>query len=606
MSTILDTIKQKYNEYTEKIYENKITIYPPLLFIYFLLYFSFFLNDLSDSTSKEGINHNFSNTTGIIVMLVFDVLIVAGISYGIFYLVKNNIMETLIKKWKILIYVGIFFIALLFGLFNNLVFISGFADSMFAKIIYQLFLTVFFIILIVMFFKELFISEKNTGFNIEALMIIFLLIMYFINYTILSSKSIAYINKLLKSLNLSLLSENCFLTSSVEKFNSETGVQSTNQSPYFAGISKKYGENYLKLSGNIPISFLNSTSKTYQNLTLADFYYPGSYYTYLAESPYNGVPNMNAIKNALVKFKCRFIHLDLYSSSNSYGDPKAKAVVKCKDMKDGAEALDFAEVLSLINKYAWITSDDNTSSYPLFLYLNFNFEENEYIYFNIYNNILKVFAKYLLNKKYGFAGRNGTFPMSKIPMVDAIGKIVLITNNYPTRTVLDEIINSTSNNLDHFFNLQIYKSSYVEYENLGLSVDNNKNTLVTTSKSNMSFYYTLPTETNDVKTQVKSGLYNPSFQDCAQYGIQGTLMYLFVPDNNLNKWYNYFKNTNNFNPVLKDESLRFVGDPSNEITPQDPVYGLTPPQKYCVIPGDNGMSTEKSNINGNPVNNTCK
>ena len=141
---------------------------------------------------------------------------------------------------------------------------------------------------------------------------------------------------------------------------------------------------------------------------------------------------------------------------------------------------------------------------------------------------------------------------------------------------------------------------------MGLSLDNNKNTLVTTSKSNMSFYYTLPTETNDVKTQAKSGLYNPSFQDCAQYGIQGTLMYLFVPDNNLNKWYNYFKNTNNFNPVLKDESLRLVGDPNNEITPQDPVYGLTPPQKYCVIPGDNGMSTEKSNINGNPVNNTCK
>ena len=32
------------------------------------------------------------------------------------------------------------------------------------------------------------------------------------------------------------------------------------------------------------------------------------------------------------------------------------------------------------------------------------------------------------------------------------------------------------------------------------------------------------------KEQSKAGLFNPRFRDVAQYGVQGTLMNLFIPD----------------------------------------------------------------------------
>ena len=65
----------------------------------------------------------------------------------------------------------------------------------------------------------------------------------------------------------------------------------------------------------------------------------------------------------------------------------------------------------------------------------------------------------------------------------------------------------------------------------------------------------------------------------------------------------FFKNKNNMNPVLKDESLRLVKQKTKEIKQQNPVLGFQKPQKYCLIPGL--METNKSNISGNPTNNSC-
>ena len=79
-------------------------------------------------------------------------------------------------------------------------------------------------------------------------------------------------------------------------------------------------------------------------------------------------------------------------------------------------------------------------------------------------------------------------------------------------------------------------------------------------------------------------------------------MYIFIPDDNLNKWNIFFKNKNNLNPVLKDESLRLVIQTQKEIVQQNPVLGFQAPQKYCLGPG---METSKSNISGNLTNNSC-
>jgi hypothetical protein len=432
----------------------------------------------------------------------------------------------------------------------------------------------------------MFILDIEKKFNIEFFMSLEFLVLFMVYYIIFSYFSLQKIYYQLKNNDFSTLSTNCFINNNSD----------TNQ---IANISKQYGDNYLKTLGDIPISFFNKNNNNYQDLILADFYYPGSYYSYLSTTPLNGIPSLDALKLSLTKFKTRIVHLDIFSNIVDEHSPSAKPVVRCKNMKEGAEPLDLLSCFGTINKFAF--SEDK--SYPLFLYLNFNFEENESMYIKISDLILKVFSKRLIDKKYSFSGRNGTFPVSKATIKECLNKIVIITNTYPTKCILDEIINGSTNDLNYDINMNEYKDSYITYDKVGLSQDFNKNDLVNSSKLFLNLFYTVPNIKYKNDNQAKAGLFNPSFQDCAQYGVQSTLMYLFVPDDNLNNWHLYFKNKNNFNPVLKDESLRFVNNKDLVIVKQNPVLGLQAPQKYCVIPGM--ITTEKSNLSGDPTNMTC-
>jgi hypothetical protein len=225
--------------------------------------------------------------------------------------------------------------------------------------------------------------------------------------------------------------------------------------------------------------------------------------------------------------------------------------------------------------------------------------------------LLSNFSKYLMPKKYSFSGRNSTVPISQATIEESLNKIIITTNIYPTQSVLDELINSSTNNLNSNFQLNLYKESYVFYDKVGISQDNDKNKLVNNSKKNLNFYYTKANVVYSNNSQDKAGLYNPCFQDIAQYGIQGTLMYLFVPDDNFKNWFNFFKNKNNLDPVLKEESLRDVTEQTPVIKTPDPMIGLQAPQKYCLInktiPGlvPETLSTYKSNITNGQTNSTC-
>ena len=105
--------------------------------------------------------------------------------------------------------------------------------------------------------------------------------------------------------------------------------------------------------------------------------------------------------------------------------------------------------------------------------------------------------------------------------------------------------------------------------------------------------------------QSKSGLYNPKFKDLGQYGVQGTLMNLFIPDNNLNEWHMYFYRKSNFDPVLKSEKLRNIDIQKDNIKGQNPVIGIQKPQKYCLLGNDGFMTTNKSNLSSGETNNSC-
>jgi hypothetical protein len=585
----------------------KIIIYPIIFLIYFFIYFADYISNLYNIKDKV---KNLTNKK-YLLYIVDSISLIIIIIYIVYYIKNINNIEYDNLSINLKIFLIILFMLFL-AIFNNLFFIDELKSFISLSIVQKIYLIyqLLFIFLIIILFLQDFINNENMYYSTELYIVFFIITILMICSSLLYLNNYKYIVNNLENSNLSLLSENCFnnkLVNNGKKNENYTNSSSSSSSSsiYIQNILKKYGSNYLQTIGNIPVKYYNKIANSYSDLTVSDFYYPGSYYTYISQSPYNGIPNLEAIRKALTKFKSRIIHLDIYSNSKDYASEKADPVIRCPVLKTGAKPLNLLETFNLINKYAWISTSNDETPYPLFLYLNIDTNGSSIIYLKIYKIFIQVFSKYLIDKKYGFCGRNGQFPISHATMTESIGKIILITNDYPTKSILDELINGSSNSLDHFFNINIYKDSYITYDKIGISTDNNKNTLVNDSKTNLQFYRTIPLDDkpNIVKYQEKYGLYNPSFQDCAQYGIQGTLMYLFLPDDNLNKWYMFFKNTNNMNPVLKDESLRLVKKKPKEIKKQNPVLGFQKPQKYCLVPGM--METNKSNISGNPTNNSC-
>jgi hypothetical protein len=586
----------------KNIDKSKTIIYIIMLIFYYFLYYSINIPQNSKDPNNNGlvkVGEQIHDKQW--ALILSDSLFIIGMIIGIvFYFlnfekITNNIQMNILFPSMIVLNVAVYLNVLTYS--RELTVIS---DSIIAKYIFLGYSIIFYSIIVLLFLYNI-----NNLVNIELIMVLILCSLFLIDYILSSTSSINQIYYQLKNNNYEKLSLNCFndYTSRLHKDHFNNGVNNNNNIQLL-NISKKYGDNYLKTIGNIPVSFLNKKSNDYQDLVLADFYFPGSYYSYIAESPLvGGTPSLDILKTVLTQFKARIIHLDVYSDKKDPYDPNAEPIIKCAKMSQEGVPLNFIEVLGIINKWAWVNDDPNNSSYPLFLYLQFHFEYNESLYIKIYDYLLKMFSKYFIDKKYSFSGRNGTFSIANATMKECIGKIIIVTNLFPTKTALDELINTSTNTLNKYFNVEEYKESYIKFSDVGVSQDHKKDDLVNNSKFNISLFYTKPNEKYVNPSQIKSGLYNPSFQDCAQYGIQGTLMYLFLPDDNLNKWYMFFLNKNNMNPVLKEEVLRNVKDKNVPIEPQNPVTGIQKPQKYCVVPGL--ISTEKSNISGNPTNETC-
>lgn len=590
---IINIIKIKSLNLLCKIDKFKVLVYIIYFFVYFTIYYTLIIPRIFNPFNP---NNKKPYITAIIVLDVF--YFIGLISLLVYYFKNMNNKNIITEKLKILIILLPILITSILIAFNVYIYneyLVTISESKITKVIYGMISGIFYII-----FLGLFTYNINSEINIEFFLSLQILLLFFIEYIITTKYSMMNIYKNLKNDDFSTITTTCFSSGTIENYSSSN---TTNNQ--LLSIEQQYGSDYLKTLGDIPISFLNKNTNEYQDLVLADFYYPGSYYSYLANSPLNGTPNLDAIKIALTQFKSRVIHLDIYSDSTDPYDPKANPIVRCENMSQGAEPLDFNETIGLINKYAWVNNDSNNLSYPLFLYLNFNFDnDNTSIYMRIYETLLKFFSKYFIDKKYSFAGRNSTFSVSLAKMKECLGKIIIITNVYPTKTALDELINASTNGLNNNFTINEYKANYIKFPTTGVSQDNDKNTLLNNSKSKISMYYTLPNIAYKNNNQAKAGLFNPSFQDVAQYGIQITLMYIFVPDDNLNKWVKFFKNKNNLNPVLKDELLRSVNVQQQQIQSQNPVVGLQNPQKYCVVPGL--ISTNKSNLSDKNTNVSCQ
>lgn len=587
-----DSLKENFFKYLIKINDNKVFLYLYFFIFYFLMFYTITIPETISPKTNSYIKNILDKhkLIGLSIIIFLNFIYVSSIFYLVYkYKSTNELIAILVPLT--LSGIILFFDVLLFSKY-----LSYISNWILLKFIFIVISNIFFIIFLCLFFYNI-----NNQLNVEFFISLIVLFIFLYVNIFKTANNLNNIYYLLANNNYNLLSINCLNQKNIEHYDDDNNTNlNFNQ---IDTINQKYGSNYLKTLGNIPIAFFNKNINEYQDLILSDFYYPGSYYSYLADSPLNGTPNLEALVIILQKFKCRVIHLDIFSDSKDPYDPEANPVVRCTNMKNGAVPLKLDDVFATINKWAWINNNPNNLSYPFFLYLNFNFDlANENISIKIYNLLVKYFSKYFVDKKYSFSGRNSSFSISLSPITECLGKIIIITNSYPTKTVLDELINCSSNSLNNYFNLFEYKESYITYDTVGLSQDNDKNKLLSKSRTNISFYYTLPNESQKNNNQSKAGLFNPSFQDCAQYGIQGTLMYIFIPDDNLNKWNLFFKNKNNLDPVLKDESLRNIKTQNNKNVPNDPIVGLQKPQKYCLGPS---MSTEKSNLSNTVANSSC-
>ncbi len=314
----------------------------------------------------------------------------------------------------------------------------------------------------------------------------------------------------------------------------------------------------LKISNGIPIQFYNNNIARYDNLCIRDFYYMGSYFSYLANSPENGIPDLDALRGVIRDFKCRIVHLDIYSSlPNNVTGTLAEPIVRSEVLAKGREALKLADCLEVIRKEAWA---DGENSLPLFLYLAFHVGDQRVIYQKTYQLIDQYLGKYLVDKKYGFNERQHTFKVAAMPIAEGLGKCVLLTNIYPTYTILDEVINCNAGGGDLYSSIQMkeYKREYMTYDKQGLLVDSTKNQLIDFNRSGMSFYYTLPNPAYDqnAKMQSKAGIFNPRFGEVAKYGAQSALMNVYVPDLEMERCFNFFQV--NPQPVLKRPFLRYI------------------------------------------------
>ena len=432
MTNIIDNIKNFILNFIESIIkpinQSNILFY----FIYFLLFFIiYFLSNLSSTSNifDPLLNKINDNKRYLIIFYVSILLLILSLfGLGYYYSFKKNVQD---EKSRLYIITGSIFCVFLasyvaIGIIKK--YILKLPD-LFFKIMKYIFIVMNYIFAVLFFL--LFCENINNKYNFEAFISLEIITIFiFLNIVNTVVKFNQY-NRLLKKNDFNLLTVNC--KPSTEQF-SDSDSGRFNSS--IKSILDKNGNSYLRFSGNIPISFLNSNTNNYQDLTMNDFYYPSSCYSYLADNPLNGTPNLKALELAINLYKSRIIELDIFTNIED-SDPRAKLVVRSKDLKDGSEPLNLEDCFEVINKYAWIPNNSNDSPYPFILNLNVHFEEYESLYIKLYNSILKYFSKYLLEKKYSYSGRNGLTPVSDATMKECIGKIIIVLNRFPTSTFQD-------------------------------------------------------------------------------------------------------------------------------------------------------------------------
>ena len=318
---ILNTYFNNFKEIIKNILQNidnkKSIIYIVFFIIYFLLYYSITIPQLAKDSSNNSmftlIDSLNKKLWFIGLLIIVNIVVLLSFISSLFRFNRNNL--------NIIIYIFVFALLIFFNILTfskKIIFIS---DSVITKYIFIILSSLFYILFVTLFFYNI-----DNDINIEFFIAIEILVLFLLEYILITFINTSKINYQLKHDDFSTITVNCFKNKKIEKYSNSDTNDNANQ---ITEIEAKYGNNYLKTIENIPISFYNDNNKDYQDLVLADFYYPGSYYSYLADSPLNGTPNLEALKISLSDFKTRIIHLDVYSDKSDAYDTNALPIIRC-------------------------------------------------------------------------------------------------------------------------------------------------------------------------------------------------------------------------------------------------------------------------------------
>ena len=345
-----------------------------------------------------------------------------------------------------------------------------------------------------------------------------------------------------------------------------------------------------------PISFYNDKIKDYQKLKLCDFYYNSSFNTMISTSNDLSTLNFSNLNKNIYPppsngNNARLIHLQVYSSGE-LGDENSHPMISADSLNQYSVPLDFNKIMQYLNKIIFKTPYSENCILPFFIYLEIKFDKTDV---NIYNKIAlslkNTFGSKLVNKKYGFNGRSGNYPVSQCPIEDAFGKVIIFTDNYPSYSLFDEYINLNVKDKSQC-NYVEYNSNYFKYDT-GLSTKHSTNSLIEMSRNKFTFV---------VPKISKDDIYNSDINDCFKYGIQFVLYnpfyindnYKEIDESNL-ELINNFKNKWN-SILLKDISFRNIEEPKLVIKKQKDYLKMNNVKTIKIIPGW-GPTTQKSGFN---------
>jgi hypothetical protein len=309
--------------------------------------------------------------------------------------------------------------------------------------------------------------------------------------------------------------------------------------------------------------YFNKNYKSQYYYGLRDFFYAASYKSYLPCGYTNDVVSYNAIRNVLL-VGARVIHLDIfYDGIDPFGDD-AKIIVgnvingklsysRCKNIKKDEHYLEFMSCLEIIRDGGW--KKTNT---PLLLYLNMEFLPNEKLEYQIFSQLKEVLSKRFMHSVFGFQNKN----IGEIPVNQAMGKIIILTNRKPLDGPLNEITNGVMS--DDSSNIILYKLTKNEIEFGGIKTKfAKKEDVLKICMENMVAVMkdSMPNDKNEYNPKIDTDNYDASSH--FELGISITFMSF---QNNPKE---YLKKFENGGMILKPAELIYIPKPKPLVQKRD-------------------------------------